>query len=92
IRADLPSYAIAKHKVQLTDDLDADALLGALAARYAGGRVSTEDGVKVNLDEGWAHVRTSNTEPILRVYTEAASPEAADALAERFEGELLEGS
>ena len=89
IRADLPSYHTAKHKVQLTDDMDADALLGALAEHYSGGRVSTEDGVKVDLDEGWAHVRKSNTEPILRVYTEAGSPEAADALAERFKGEVL---
>lgn len=89
VRAGLPDYAIAKHKVQLTDDMDAGALLAALAARYAGGRVSTVDGVKVDLDEGWAHVRASNTEPILRVYTEAASPEAADALAERFKAEVL---
>ena len=91
IRADLPAYHIAKHKLPLTDGMDADALLAALASRYAGGRVSTEDGVKVDLDEGWVHVRTSNTEPILRVYTEAATPEAADRLAERFKAELLEG-
>ncbi len=89
IRADLPDYHIAKHKLPLTDDLDADALLDALADRYAGGRVSTADGVKVDLDEGWAHVRKSNTEPILRVYTEAPTPEEADALAERFKEELL---
>jgi phosphomannomutase len=92
IRQSLPSYHIAKHKLPLTDDVDADALLAGLAARYAGGRVSTEDGVKVDLDEGWAHVRASNTEPILRVYTEAASPEAADALAERFKGEVAGGA
>ena len=94
VRADYPDYHIAKHKLPLTDGLDADALLAALADRYRardGVRVSTEDGVKVDLDEGWAHVRKSNTEPILRVYTEADSPEAADALAERFKSELLEG-
>ena len=90
IRDSYPAYAIAKHKVTLTEDLDADALLATLAARYEG-RVSTVDGVKVDLDEGWAHVRKSNTEPILRVYTEAGTPEAADALAERFKGELLAG-
>ena len=89
VREGLPSYSIAKHKVELADDMDADALLDRLAERYEGGRVSTVDGVKVDLDEGWAHVRKSNTEPILRVYTEAASPEAADALAERFKRELL---
>ncbi|WP_412063139.1 phosphoglucosamine mutase [Rubrivirga sp. IMCC45206] len=90
VRASYPAYHIAKHKVPL-GDLDADALLASLATRYAGGKVSTVDGVKVDLDEGWAHVRKSNTEPILRVYTEAGSPEAADALAERFKAELLEG-
>jgi len=90
LRADYPTYAIAKHKLPLTDDLDADALLAALAQKYEG-RVSTVDGVKVDLDEGWAHVRKSNTEPILRVYTEAGTPEAADALAERFKAELLDG-
>ena len=91
VRAGYPSYAIAKHKVALTDGMDAGALLAALAERHAGGRVSTVDGVKVDLDEGWAHVRRSNTEPIVRVYTEAGSPEAADALAERFKAELLGG-
>ena len=92
LKAEYPRYAIAKHKLPLTDDMDKDALLAALAARYADADVSTLDGVKVDLDEGWAHVRASNTEPILRVYTEAASPEAADALAERFKAELMEGA
>lgn len=90
LRADLPAYHIAKHKLPLEAGLDADALLAALAERHAHARVSTADGVKVDLDEGWAHVRKSNTEPILRVYTEATSPEAADALAERFKTDLLE--
>ena len=88
LRAEIPAYHIAKHKVDLTPAMDKDALLADLAERY-GDRADTIDGVKVNLDEGWAHVRASNTEPILRVYTEAASPDAADALAERFKGELL---
>ena len=91
VRAGYPSYAIAKHKVDLAPGMDADALLAALARKHAGGRVSTVDGVKVDLDEGWAHVRKSNTEPIVRVYTEAASPQAADALAERFKADLLAG-
>ncbi|MDX1420699.1 MAG: phosphoglucosamine mutase [Rubricoccaceae bacterium] len=89
VQAGLPVYHLAKHKLPLTDGLDADALLGALAARYAGERVSTVDGVKVDLDEGWVHLRKSNTEPIVRVYSEARTPEAADALAERFKEELL---
>lgn len=93
--ADLPDYRIAKHKLSV-DGLDAKALLAALATKYeAGGDgirgVSTVDGVKVDLADGWVHVRASNTEPILRIYAEAPSDEAADALAERFKAELLAG-
>ena len=89
-RASLPAYHIAKHKLGVAG-LDAPALLARLAARYAAARVSTVDGVKVDLDEGWVHVRASNTEPILRIYAEAGTREAASALAERFERELTEG-
>ena len=92
VRAALPVYSIAKHKVQLTPGMDARALLDAYAVRAQatpGARVSTVDGVKVDTDAGWAHVRASNTEPILRIYTEAATPEAADALARQAEADLL---
>jgi phosphomannomutase len=89
VRAAYPRYHMGKHKLPLSAGMDPDALLAALAARYTGGRVSTVDGLKIDLDEGWVHLRKSNTEPILRVYTEAATPEAADALAERFKAELL---
>ena len=90
IRERYTPYAIAKHKLPI-DGLDADALLAGLADRYAGregARVSTVDGVKVDLDEGWVHVRKSNTEPIVRIYAEAGSADEADALAERFKAEL----
>ncbi len=95
-RASLPDYRIAKHKLSVAG-LDAPALLQALAARYeASGSgavaVSTVDGVKVDLPEGWVHVRASNTEPILRIYAEATTDEAAATLAARFERELMEGA
>ncbi|MGI9173886.1 MAG: phosphoglucosamine mutase, partial [Rhodothermales bacterium] len=89
VRQSLSAYAIAKHKLQL-DGRDAQALLAALAKRYQSARVSTVDGVKIDFDEGWVHLRTSNTEPILRVYAEAATPEQADAMAQRFQKELNE--
>ncbi|MFN3596694.1 MAG: phosphoglucosamine mutase [Rubricoccaceae bacterium] len=92
LRADWPVYHLAKHRIDLAENMEAGALLAALASRYdgaEGARVSTADGVKVDLPEGWVHVRASNTEPILRVYAEAASPEAATALAERFKAEVL---
>ena len=95
LRATLPAYAIAKHKIVLTPGMDARALLAAYAetaARQPGARVSTVDGVKVDTDAGWAHVRASNTEPILRVYTEAATAEAAEALAATAEADLLAGA
>ena len=92
VRDALPAYAIAKHKVVLTPGMDARALLDAYAGRAArqpGARVSTVDGVKVDTDAGWVHVRASNTEPILRIYTEAATAEAAGALAAQAETDLL---
>ncbi len=92
VRASYPAYHIAKHKLPLAG-LDATTLLANLAATYEAApeaTVSTVDGVKVDLPEGWVHVRTSNTEPIVRVYAESDSPEGADALAERFKRELVQ--
>ncbi|HYE96732.1 MAG TPA: phosphoglucosamine mutase [Rubricoccaceae bacterium] len=92
VRAGYPVYHLAKHKLPLADGFDAQGALADLAARYegqAGARVSTEDGVKVDLPEGWVHLRRSNTEPIVRVYAEAPTPEAAYALAERFKAEIV---
>ena len=95
LRAELPAYVIAKHKIALTETMDARALLDAYAARartQPGARVSTVDGVKVDTEAGWVHVRASNTEPILRVYTEAATAETAERLAAQAERDLLSGT
>ncbi|WP_243664139.1 hypothetical protein [Rhodothermus marinus] len=72
--ATLPRYAIVKHKLPL-DNLDVDRALQRLAERYAHARISTIDGLKIDLDEGWVHLRKSNTEPILRIYAEARTPD-----------------
>ena len=87
LREDLPIYAISKNKMPL-DLLDDAILLHRLTERYREADLSTIDGVKIDLDEGWVHLRKSNTEPILRIYAEAPSTEAADALARRFMDEL----
>ncbi len=87
IRETLPAYAISKNKVPL-GDLDPDALLARLAERHRDAQISTLDGVKIDLDEGWVHLRKSNTEAILRIYAEARTAEAAEALARRFMAEL----
>ncbi len=88
LRASYPDYFMAKEKIQLTPDLDVDAILEKAAAEYANEDVSTIDGVKINFEQSWVHLRKSNTEPIIRVYTEAPSMEEAEALAQRFIDEL----
>ncbi len=90
-RATLPNYRIVKLKTDITG-LDPDSLLNEMAERYATERINTTDGVKIDLDEGWVHMRKSNTEPIIRVYSESTSEEAARALGERFMAELIHGA
>jgi len=87
LRQALPVYVLSKNKIPL-GDLDPDALLDRLADRYRDAELSTIDGVKIDLEEGWVHLRKSNTEPIVRIYAEAASADAAETLARRFIEEL----
>ncbi len=82
LRATYPSYFMSKNKIQLTPDLDVDAILEAVEAHYKDEEVTTIDGVKIDFAENWVHLRKSNTEPIIRVYTEAKSQEEANQLAE----------
>ena len=88
LRNSYPSYFMSKNKIQLTPQIDVDQLLETMATRYANEDVNTIDGVKIDFAEEWIHLRKSNTEPIIRIYTEAKSQEAADALAERFIAEI----
>jgi len=83
----LPHYAMAKEKLPLPD-LALDRLFEKLAARYADNELSDLDGLKIDFDDSWVHIRPSNTEPILRVYTEAPTESEAQSLAERFKDEL----
>lgn len=90
LRASYPSYFMSKKKIQLTPELDVDALLEAMHTKYKNENVSTIDGVKIDFPENWVHLRKSNTEPIIRVYTEAKSQKEADDLADRIIGEIKE--
>lgn len=76
-----PQYFMSKNKIELTDSLDVDGILQSIAESYKAEEVITIDGVKINFEASWVHLRKSNTEPIIRIYTEAPSQEAADALA-----------
>jgi phosphomannomutase len=88
LRATYPAYYMGKKKIQLTPDLDVDRILSEMAGRYKDENISTIDGVKIDFEEGWVHMRKSNTEPIIRIYTEAQSSGHANALADRFISEL----
>jgi len=90
LRASYPSYFMSKKKIQLTPDLDVDSLLEAMYEKYRNEEISTIDGVKIDFAENWVHLRKSNTEPIIRIYTEAKSQEEADGLADRIIGEIKE--
>ena len=90
LRDSYPSYFMSKKKIQLTPDLDVDIILKAMADKYSTENISTIDGVKVDFAENWVHLRKSNTEPIIRIYTEAQSQSEADGLADRIIGEIEE--
>jgi phosphomannomutase len=81
LKASYPVYAMSKNKIQLSPEVDVDALLRSVQETYANEELSTIDGVKIDFKEGWVHLRRSNTEPIIRVYSEAATAAEAEALA-----------
>lgn len=82
IKASLPQYAIAKNKIELTPEIDVDRILAAVKEKFSNEEVNDIDGVKIDFKDSWVHLRKSNTEPIIRIYSEAATMEEADCLAE----------
>ncbi|MBQ6881139.1 MAG: phosphoglucosamine mutase [Alistipes sp.] len=88
LRGELPAYFASKNKIALTPAIDVDKVLVEVKGRYAGENVTDIDGVKIDFADSWVHLRKSNTEPIIRVYTEAHSQAEADALAARFMDEI----
>jgi phosphomannomutase len=88
LRATYPNYYMSKKKIQLTPQLDVDAILKTMETNYSHETLTTIDGVKIDFADSWVHLRKSNTEPIIRIYTEAQSQEAADDLADRFIAEI----
>ena len=82
LKSRYPQYYMSKKKLQLTDELDLDSVYKKVSGHFANEAQSRIDGLKVDLAESWVHLRPSNTEPIVRVYSEALSQEAADKLAD----------
>lgn len=84
MRAALPDYFIAKNRIDLTPQTDVDAILERVKELYRDEQVNDIDGVKIDFEDKWVHLRKSNTEPIIRVYSEAATMEAADELGKKI--------
>ncbi len=84
LRASYPGYYISKNKMELTPDVNVDKILGEVKEAYKDERVTDIDGVKIDFPEGWVHLRKSNTEPIIRIYSEAADRESADSFAQKI--------
>jgi phosphomannomutase len=89
-RAELPQYFMSKNKITLTPGLDIDGLLAKMQAKYAHEQHSTIDGLKIDFENEWVHLRKSNTEPIIRIYSEGPTPEAAEAIAQKIIREIEE--
>ena len=90
LRASYPEYEISKNKIELTPDINVDSILEQMAKKYADYEVSTIDGVKIMFEKEWVHLRKSNTEPIIRIYSESRDMESADRLAKKIMQEIME--
>lgn len=90
LRASYPHYAMSKAKVSLSEGMDVDALLKEVVKKFSEKNPETIDGVKIAFESSWVHLRKSNTEPIIRVYTEAKNQKEANELAQRFLREIEE--
>ena len=88
LRASYPNYEMAKKKIDLSPGIDVDGILTTMANKYAAFEVDTTDGVKIYIDKEWVHLRKSNTEPIIRIYTESKDAQAASDLADKIIQEI----
>ncbi len=90
LRKTYPEYHISKNKIELAPEMDVDLILDRMEKKYADQPVNTIDGVKIEFQKEWVHLRKSNTEPIIRIYSESNSLEAADKLAHKIIGDIKE--
>ncbi|MBC8152488.1 MAG: phosphoglucosamine mutase [Bacteroidetes bacterium] len=90
LRRMYPSYYISKNKIELTPNIDVDLVLERIKARYAKNPINTIDGVKIEFDREWVHLRKSNTEPIIRIYSESDTLSTAEYLAQKIISDIKE--
>tara|TARA_B100000809_G_scaffold42560_2_gene36964 strand:- start:573 stop:1952 length:1380 start_codon:yes stop_codon:yes gene_type:complete len=90
LRDSFPNYFISKNKMELTPEIDVDAILSTLEKKYKDEQITTIDGLKIDFEDGWVHLRKSNTEPIIRIYAESEGEEKAIAFAQNMIKEIKE--
>lgn len=90
LKASYPTYIISKNKIQLTPEIDVDEILEALKEKYKNQPINTVDGVKIEFDTEWVHLRKSNTEPIIRIYAEGSTLNVADNLVNKIKADIKE--
>jgi len=90
LRSEYPDYYISKNKIELSPNINMNDILVRMRERYKGNPHSTEDGLKIDFDENWVHLRKSNTEPIIRIYAESRSKSTADNIAKKIIKDIKE--
>jgi len=90
LRDSYPAYFISKNKIQLTPEINVDNILSTLEEKYQDEQITTIDGLKIDFEDGWVHLRKSNTEPIIRIYAESEGEKKANSFAERMITEIKE--
>ena len=90
LKASYPNYIISKNKIELTPELDVDLILEKLTEKYKNRPISTVDGVKIEFEDEWVHLRKSNTEPIIRIYAEGSTMRVADSLVNKIKSDIRE--
>ena len=88
LRKTYPEYYISKNKIELTADVDVDAVLEGIKKKYSKNPINSSDGVKIEFDKEWVHLRKSNTEPIIRIYSESDYMTKADNLAKKLMSDI----
>ena len=90
LRATYPNYFMSKNKIELTADINVDKILDEMREKYKKEPINTIDGVKIDFDDKWVHLRRSNTEPIIRIYAEADSSTKVQSLTAKIIGDIKE--
>ena len=88
LRKTYPNYFISKNKIELTPEIDVNSILEFLKEKYKNEQITTIDGLKIDFEDGWVHLRKSNTEPIIRIYAESESKDKASLFAEKMINEI----